>query len=128
MELPDRNLFDLALKQANVKDPKAAYHIGSDIESELVGCTSAGWNALRYNEWFDEEFPDWFEVDDFESADEGAKNRRLLMEWGRKDVSKTDLSWIELWGQDEVLYLFGFPEDPSKPLKTTYVKNIRGDY
>ena len=82
---------------------------------------------MRYNEWFDEDFPDWDSFDTEEQAEEGAESRSVLMQWGRKD-SDSGLEWYELWGLDDILTLFGFPEDDNKPIKTTYIRNYRDDY
>ena len=48
----------------------------------------AGLTGVRFNEWFDEEFPDWFDTDTIETAEEGADRRRALMHFGRKDRGK----------------------------------------
>ena len=35
---------------------------------QVIGAASAGWTPLRFNEWFDNDFPDWLEVDSKEDA------------------------------------------------------------
>ena len=87
---------------------------------------NAGWNAIRINENFDHDFPDWFTVETEDQATLGAEKRLELMNWGRKDVQK-DLEWVEIWGLDDILQLFGFPEDLTKPIKTTYIRNYLDD-
>ena len=42
---------------------------------------------------------------------------------GRRDTDR-NLDWIEMWGLDDVLTLFGFPEDVNKPIPTTYVRGL----
>ena len=62
------------------------------------------------------------------------------MQWGRRDLARPAsgsaasegldskrLEWIELWGLDDILFLFGFPEDPTKQIRTTYIKNVLDD-
>ena len=34
----------------------------------MIGAASAGWTPLRFNEWFDNDFPDWLEIDSKEDA------------------------------------------------------------
>ena len=48
------------------------------------------------------------------------------MWWGRRDTSR-GLDWVEIWGLDDVLTLFGFPEDDTKLIPTTYVRNFQSD-
>lgn len=138
-EKPNRDIFDAALGQAGLPPPSssASYHIGASIDSDVVGAKSAGWTALRYNPWFDEEFPDWYAIDTEDEADAGAESRKQLLEWGRRDLNRpapgvtadgdSRLEWIDLWGLDDVLHMFGFPEDPNKPIRTTYIRNVLDD-
>jgi hypothetical protein len=42
------------------------------------------------------------------------------MWWGRRDTAR-GLDWVEIWGLDDVLTLFGFPEDE------TYIRNFQSD-
>lgn len=126
-EKPSTGMFEIAMKNAGVTDSSKCFHIGDNINSDIVGAINAGWGAMRYNEWFDEDFPDWDSFDTEEQAEEGAESRSVLMQWGRKD-SDSGLEWYELWGLDDVLTLFGFPEDDNKPIKTTYIRNYRDDY
>jgi hypothetical protein len=35
---------------------------------QVIGAASAGWTPLRFNEWFDNDFPDWLEIDSKEDA------------------------------------------------------------
>lgn len=106
--------------------PAAAMHIGDSLATDIAGASSAGWTPLRLREWFDEDFPDWNDVDTPETADVGARRRIDLLKWGRRDTA-SGLEWIELWGLDDLLKLLGFPEDPTKPIKTTYIRNVLGD-
>ena len=41
----------------------AAYHVGDSVDIDVVGAASAGWTPVRYNEHFDEDFPDWLDTD-----------------------------------------------------------------
>ena len=70
-EKPDRGMFDEALKRAQCSDPSLAYHVGNSIDIDAVGAITAGWTPLVYNEWFDEQFPDWNEINTIEDAAEG---------------------------------------------------------
>jgi REG-2-like HAD superfamily hydrolase len=138
-EKPNRDIFDTALNMARLGAPSssASYHIGTSVDSDVVGAVSAGWTALRYNPWFDEEFPDWYAINTEESAEEGAMSRKQLLEWGRRDLDKpapgaandseSRLEWIDLWGLDDVLHMFGFPADATKPIRTTYIRNVLDD-
>ena len=56
----------------------------------------------------------------------GAAKQQEFYKWGRRDTSN-NLEWCELWGLDDVLTLFGFPDDDEKPVRTTYIRNFRGD-
>ena len=45
-----------------------------------------------------------------------------------KEISKSSgMEWVELWGLDDILFLFGFPDDPDKPIRTTYIRNVLDD-
>lgn len=125
-EKPQREIFDIALERGQVSDPTFAFHIGAEVDVDVAGAAAAGWTAVRYNEWFDEEFPDWFDIDTIETANEGFERRAALQQWGRRDTAK-DLAWVELWGLDDILYLFGLPEDDERPLRTTYIRGFRSD-
>jgi hypothetical protein len=52
---------------------------------------------------------------------------------GRRDTTPDssaptfDSRWLEIWGLDDILFLFGFPDDPSKPIKTTYIRSVLED-
>jgi hypothetical protein len=58
-------------------------------------------------------------------------HRRALLEWGRKSLDRNKenggLEWMEIWGLDDVLVLFGFPDDNEKPIKTTYLRGVLQD-
>lgn len=124
-------MFNKAMEIVKCDDVKLAFHVGDSIDHDVEGAFAAGWTAFRYNEWFDDDFPDWNAIDDEESADLGADSRRALMLWGRKAVSrhpeKGGLNWVEIWGLDEILTLFGFPEDPSKPIRATVLRGFLED-
>lgn len=120
-ELPGRSIFDEALLRTRCSNPNGAFHVGSSIDLDVIGAVSAGWTGLRFNEWFDNDFPDWRATDTMETAEDGAKQRSKLLYWGRRDTER-NFDWIELWGLDDVLTLFGFPEDENKPIATTYVR------
>ena len=49
-----------------------------------------------------------------------------MRRWGRRDAAR-GLQWVELWALDDLLKLFGFPDDASKPIKTTYIRNVLSD-
>lgn len=123
---PSKEIFDLALSKSKVTSVNAAYHIGSKIESDVAGAAAAGWTPLLFNEWFDEDFPDWSAVDTPETAESSSLDRQKLMQWGRKDT-KTGLEWYELWGIDDILTLSGLPIDEKKTVRTTYIRGVRDD-
>lgn len=91
-----------------------------------MGAASAGWTPMRFNEWFDNDFPDWLEIDTPETARAGGLKRQETMWWGRRDTAR-GLDWVEIWGLDDVLTLFGFPEDDTKLIPTTYIRNFQSD-
>ena len=64
--------------------------------------------------------------DTAENAEAGSLRRQELMWWGRRDTAK-GLDWVEIWGIDDILTLFGFPADETKPISTTYIRNFRSD-
>ena len=123
---PNTGIFEKALREAGVTDFSACYHIGDEQATDVAGSIAAGWNPVRYREWFDEDFPDWTEIDNNEEAAAGAARRREFLRWGRKDV-KTGQEWTEIWGLDDILSLFGFPEDPDKAISTVVLKGIYED-
>jgi REG-2-like HAD superfamily hydrolase len=124
---PDRGIFDVALKAAGVSDCKLAFHVGDSLKTDVAGALAAGWTPLRINEWFDEDLPDWTAIESEDEAEAGALKRQAIMSWGRRDTA-TGLEWHELWGLDDILTLFGFPEDPDKLLRSTYIRNFREDF
>lgn len=65
----------MALEKARCTDPTACYHIGDSIDIDVVGATKAGWTPLRFNEWFDEDFPDWLDTGKYVSIMQ-SDNRR----------------------------------------------------
>jgi len=86
----------------------------------------AGWNPLRFREWFDEDFPDWFDFDTPETAEEGQRRRAACLNLGRRDVEK-NLEWVELWSLDDILLIFGFQDDEERAIKTTYIRGFKDD-
>ena len=70
-EKPDKGMFEEAMKRAQCSDPSLAYHIGNSISTDATGAIQAGWTPLIYNEWFDDQFPDWNEINTEENAAEG---------------------------------------------------------
>ncbi len=123
---PDKKIFDQALKRIGLKNPSACYHVGDSITSDVNGAVKAGWTAIRINENFDEDFPDWFDIDTAETVEAGIDKRMALMNWGRKDIT-TSYEWVEIWGLDDILQLFGFPEDLEKPIATTVLRGYTDD-
>lgn len=130
-EKPSAQIFNEAARKACVspEDYNKCFHIGTTLDSDVLGATSAGWQAMLYKEWFDDDFPDWFAVESKEDSDIGVEKRRKLMEWGRKSIAPetNGMEWMELWGLDDSLHLFGFPEDNDKQLKTTYIRSVLDD-
>ena len=120
-------------------DPAVCFHLGSSLEPDVTGAAAAGWTALCFNEWFDEDFPDWNAVESYEQQEEalGHKEAVASMRWGRRSLNRTvtmpdgstaPLEWYELWGLDDLLYLCGLPEDPDKQVRTTYLRGVYEDY
>lgn len=125
-EKPSRSIFDTALAKAKCSSAKAAFHVGVSVKSDVAGALAAGWTPLRFNEWYDEEFPDWTDTDTELTSADGAARRQAALQWGRREV-ETGLEWVEIWGLDDVLSLFGFPDDESKLLSTTLLKGVYED-
>lgn len=123
-EKPNPEIFQTALDRAGVKNPAEAFHVGDTLETDVYGATSAGWNAMHYNKNFDEVFPDWSEINTVATAADGHNLARARMLLGRKDLT-TGAEWTELWGLDDVLHMFGFPDDQTKMVRTS---RIRGAY
>ena len=125
-EKPESAMFDAAIAKVPGAAPSTAYHIGDSISKDVGGAAAAGWMGIRYKQWFDEELPDWSSIESKEEADQGQEKRQALMLWGRKDTS-SGLDWVEVWGIDDILTLFGFPEDDSKPIRATYIRGFLDD-
>mmetsp|Transcript_14122 Transcript_14122/g.23494 ORF Transcript_14122/g.23494 Transcript_14122/m.23494 type:complete len:396 (-) Transcript_14122:286-1473(-) len=130
-EKPHAGIFEAASQAVGVSEPALCFHVGNSVDTDVEGAAAAGWTPLRYNEWFDDEFPDWNDIDDTEEADSGADRRRALLEWGRKALDRHPetggLEWVELWGLDDILTLFGFPDDDEKPIRTTVLRGFLQD-
>lgn len=116
----------MALQKSKCSNAKTAYHIGDSIRTDVAGAVGAGWTPLRYHEWFDVDFPDWNDIDTEETASAGAERRQAALQWGRREL-ETGLEWVEIWGLDDVLSLFGFPEDEDKLIKTTLLQGVYED-
>lgn len=139
--------FDLLIDKEENSIDKICFHIGNSLETDVVGAVSAGWTALRFNEWFDDDFPDWTAVDSAADADKGFQARKEIMEWGRKEQGRkisvrpytmpdgkivgtegtVELEWVEMWGLDDILTMFGFPVDTNKPIRTTVLRGFLED-
>lgn len=125
-EKPDRKIFDQARSLVHVSDPSMAFHVGDSLDTDVAGAVAAGWNSLRFNEWFDEDFPDWTVADAASEAEQGIARHSAFMKWGRRDPAR-GLEWTDVWSLDDILYLFGFPEDMNKPVATTYIRGVHED-
>ena len=125
-EKPSKKIFDRAQEIVHLSDPSKAFHVGDSIDTDIVGAAAAGWNPLRFNEWYDEEFPDWTVADAPSEAEAGIARHSAFMKWGRRDPTR-GIEWTELWSLDDVLYLFGFPEDMNRPVATTYIRGVHED-
>ena len=44
----------------------------------MVGAASAGWTPMRFNEWFDNDFPDWLDTDTAEGAKAGKTEKQQI--------------------------------------------------
>lgn len=58
---------------------------------QVIGAASAGWTPLRFNEWFDNDFPDWLEIDSKEDALAGkgyGRDRELWRKRRRRRMRK----------------------------------------
>jgi hypothetical protein len=53
----------------------APMHPGNSLDADVEGAAAAGWTPIRFNEWFDEDFPDWYAIETNEEADAGADSR-----------------------------------------------------
>ena len=51
---------------------------------QVIGAASAGWTPLRFNEWFDNDFPDWLEIDSKEDALAGKGYGRNKQLWRKR--------------------------------------------
>jgi len=108
-------------------------HVGVSLSADIAGAASAGFLAIHFSERFEEGLPDWAAIESEDQADEGVARRSKTLFWGRRDLSPdprgptAGLAWLEVWGLDDVLFLFGLPDDPSKPLKTTYMRAVLQD-
>ena len=122
-EKPNKDIFNAALKRAKLPNSSSAYHVGYNVNNDIYGAIDAGFTPLHINEWFDEQFPDWTEINTIETADQGAEKRADYMKWGRKNTD-TGAEWYELWGLDDILTLSGLPQDDSKTIKTTYIRYL----
>ena len=125
-EKPYKNLFDAALTKSFTNEPSKSIHVGVQINEDIVGALDAGWTPVRFNEKFDDDFPDWNEFEEAQDAISGAERHQAFYNWGRKDLS-TGLEWTEIWGLDDLLFLFGFPDDDEKPIKSTYIRAFTED-
>lgn len=123
-EKPQRDMFDMALQQIGMSSPEGAYHIGDSIAHDIAGAQAAGWSKFLYYENFDESFIDWDDVATPENTEQKCVEARQMLEWGRKDVSN-GLEWVELWGIDDLLTVFGFPDDLKRPIRITKLKGIQ---
>lgn len=125
---PEKEIFDRAFAAATVTDTTNCYHVGDSEESDVCGAIAAGWHPIRYRESFDEDFPDWLNIDTIEEAqtEQNEEAREAVLKWGRKNVD-TGNEWTEIWGLDDILSLFGFPDDDDKLIPTTIVKGIYED-
>lgn len=125
-EKPSPEIFNYALSKAKLQNPETAFHVGNSLKHDVDGAINAKWTGLHYNEWFDEDFPDWYAIESIADAEKGAESRRELMYFGRKDT-KTGNQWVQLWGLDDILYMFGFPDEEGKSFKTTYIRGSLDD-
>lgn len=125
---PDRVIFDEAMKSAGVSDPGSCYHIGDREDTDVAGAIAAGWRPMRYNEDFDEDFNDWDMVETAEQQDDPGHvtDRESVLKWGRRN-SETGREWTEIWGLDDMLTLFGLPDDDEKLIPVTVTKGIYED-
>lgn len=147
VQKPDPQMFEMAAQLAGeiagsraATDPALCFHVGSSVEHDIAGAAAAGWTALRYNEWFDQDFPGWDaalgEDSDQAQRDREQTERRAVLQWGRRsldrtvslpDGSTTALEWHEMWALEDVLGLFGFPDDPARTYCTTLLKGVYDD-
>lgn len=125
-EKPDPQLFQLAQTIAKVSSADKAFHIGDSLETDIAGAVAAGWTAMHFYENFDEAFPDWSETDTPDKAHVGQEKAFSYLNYGRKDLRNGN-EWVEIWGLDEVLTMFGFPDDPDKPIRSTLLKGVYED-
>lgn len=125
---PDKEIFEVAAKAVGVTDTKACYHIGDKETTDVAGALAAGWRPVRFNEDFDEDFPDWTDIETPEQQDDPthAAEREGVLKWGRRNTV-TGLEWTEIWGLDDMLTLFGLPDDEEKLIPVTITKGIYED-
>ena len=83
---------------------------------------------MRYNEDFDEDFNDWDTIETAEQQDDQGHvaDRESVLKWGRRN-SETGREWTEIWGLDDMLTLFGLPDDDEKLIPVTVTKGIYED-
>ena len=125
---PDRNIFDAAMKAVGVTEPANCYHIGDREDTDVAGAIAAGWRPMRYNEDFDEDFADWEAVETAEQQEDlkHVTDRESVLKWGRRNTD-TGREWTEIWGLDDMLTLFGLPDDDEKLIPVTVTRGIYED-
>lgn len=128
-EAPQKEFFDLALQKANLSSDASAVHIGDKIDRDVFGAIRSNWKGFHYYEKYEESFMDWREYYTQENATIGQQKAKENLFFGRKDNSITDINmeWTEIWGLEEILTLFGFPDDPNLTYKTTVIRGIYED-
>ena len=125
---PDKAIFEIAAKEAMASDPKACYHIGDREDTDVAGAVAAGWRPMKFNENFDEDFPDWNEIETAEQQEDPlhVSESHSVLKWGRRNTV-TGLEWTEIWGLDDMLTLFGLPDDEEKLIPVTFTKGVYED-
>ena len=124
---PDRNIFDAAMKAVGVTEPANCYHIGDREDTDVAGAIAAGWRPMRYNEDFDEDFADWEAVETAEQQED----LKHVTDRECSEVGPAKHRYRERMdrnlGLDDVLTLFGLPDDDEKLIPVTVTRGIYED-
>lgn len=138
-EKPQREIFDAVLAELQLPNSEDEcrhyFHVGNSLDTDIQGAAAARWQPVRFHESFDEDFPDWRQFDaTLEASEKEADKRNEFLLWGRRALDRRNpaspekpLEWLELWGLEDILTAFGFPEDENKLVRTTVLRGFLED-
>jgi HAD superfamily hydrolase (TIGR01549 family) len=135
-EKPSRKIFEVGMSRIRCTNPSSVVHVGDSVETDVLGAHAAGLMPVLLNEELDDVHVDWgdgsINRNPKPDPDSGIEGTEYLMSdhWrayleqtaSKKLAAAEGIRFIQIATFDQLLTVFGFPDDPDKLIKVSVAR------